>query len=322
MKIGLTLGKYAPLHKGHEHVIRIALREMDHVIVMIYNCPETTPIPLPVRSTWIRELFPFVEVLEAPDGPTVVGDTPAIRKLNEDYILRRVAHRGITHFYSSEFYGRHVSQVDPERIHFPVSGTAIRSDPYVHRHFLSPRVYRDLIQKVVFLGAPSTGKTTLAQALAQRFNTTWMPEYGREYWDAQQVNRRLTPAQLVHIAEEHLRREEEMTLEANRFLFIDTNALTTYLFARYYHGHALPRLQELADLAASRCEHVFLCGDDIPYQNSWDRSGEVNRATLQQQTLAELLRRRIDHHRLPPSHEARVQRVAKVLHPAPFRIST
>ncbi len=45
---------------------------------------------------------------------------------------------------------------------------------------LKPRVYRDLITNVVFMGAPSTGKTTLVKALAEQFNTVWMHEYGRD----------------------------------------------------------------------------------------------------------------------------------------------
>ena len=38
---GLTLGKFAPLHKGHQLVIETALSEMDEVVVIIYDCLET-----------------------------------------------------------------------------------------------------------------------------------------------------------------------------------------------------------------------------------------------------------------------------------------
>ncbi len=46
-RVGLTLGKYAPLHQGHQLVIETALAEMDRLIVIIYDCPEITPIALP-----------------------------------------------------------------------------------------------------------------------------------------------------------------------------------------------------------------------------------------------------------------------------------
>jgi cytidyltransferase-like protein len=37
IKRGLTLGKYAPLHKGHQLVIETAFSLMDEVVVMIYD---------------------------------------------------------------------------------------------------------------------------------------------------------------------------------------------------------------------------------------------------------------------------------------------
>src|SRR5829696_9000205 len=170
LKRGLTLGKFAPLHRGHQLLIETALAEMDEVVVIIYDCPETTTVPLNVRANWIRKLYPRVQVIEAWDGPVEVGDTPQIKRWHEDYVLQRLKLRGITHFYSSEFYGEHMSLalgavnrlVDRGREQLPVSGTEIRQDPFAFRQYLDPLVYRDLIVNAVFLGAPSTGKTTLA----------------------------------------------------------------------------------------------------------------------------------------------------------------
>jgi phosphopantetheine adenylyltransferase len=108
-RVGLTLGKYAPLHRGHQLVIDTALAEMKHVIVVIYDCPEVTSVPLPVRAAWIRRLYPPVEVIEVWDGPLQVGDTPEIMRMHEEYILGLLAGRRVTYFYSSEFYGAHMS---------------------------------------------------------------------------------------------------------------------------------------------------------------------------------------------------------------------
>ena len=69
MKTGLVLGKFAPLHKGHQLLIETALEENDHVIVLIYHAPDATSVPLPVRSQWIRDLYPTVQLIEAWDGP-------------------------------------------------------------------------------------------------------------------------------------------------------------------------------------------------------------------------------------------------------------
>lgn len=317
MKVGLTIGKFSPLHKGHQHIIETALSEMDHVIVMIYACPETTNCPLAVRSQWIRDLYPEVEVIEAPDGPTMMGDTPEIQKIHKEYILRALKGRKISHFYNSEFNGKHLSKalraknriVEMKKDKFPISGTAVRDDLYGCRQFLSPRVYRDHIVNVVFLGAPSTGKTTLAEELAQEFNTVWMPEYGREYWDEHQINRLQTLAQLVEIAEVHREREDKALLDANRCLFTDTNAITTYMFSMYYHNNAHPRLCKLAKEAEDRYDLTFVCGDEIPYYDTWDRSGKTKRADFQKQIIADLKQRGVEFTVLTGTVDERIETV-------------
>ncbi len=48
---GLTLGKFAPLHKGHQLVIETALAEMDEVISIIYDAPKTTSVFLRYEPT-------------------------------------------------------------------------------------------------------------------------------------------------------------------------------------------------------------------------------------------------------------------------------
>ena len=188
--------------------------------------------------------------------------------------------------------------VDPLRATIPISATQIRASLFEHRQFLSPRVYRDLVTHVVFLGAPCTGKTTIAQAMAERLGTVWVSEYGREYWERHQVDRRLTMDQLVEIAIGHREREDERLMQANRYLFIDTDATTTLQFSKYYHESARAELVHLADQTRDRYDVFFLCEPDIPYHDTWDRSGEVSRDQMQRRIEPDLLARRIPFHRL------------------------
>jgi NadR type nicotinamide-nucleotide adenylyltransferase len=325
MKTGLVLGKFAPLHKGHESMIRLACEETDRVLVLVYDSPEATDIPLSVRARWIRTLFPQAEVLEGWDGPSDIGDTPEIKRKQEAYVSNMLRGERVTHFYSSEFYGEHMSlalgavdrRVDPKREKVPVSATMIRQSPYANRKFVDPVVYEDLIAKAAFLGAPSTGKSTLVAALGEAYRTAFMPEFGRAYWEAHQVDRRLTPEQLVELAEGHLERERRLVYEADRYLFVDTNAITTYMFSMDYHGTAHPRLLELAREAQSRYDLVFVCGDDIPYDDTWDRSGEMARGVFQKKILADLQERKLPYFLLEGTLEERMNKVKSVL--AKFR---
>ncbi len=319
-RVGLTLGKFAPLHKGHQYLIETALREVDELLVVVY-ASDLTDIPLSTRAGWIRALHPTVTVLEAPDGPQETGDDPEIQHRHDVYLANLLTGRGVTDFYSSETYGEPTARalgarnhlVDPARTHIPIRATQIREDPYAARAFLDPLVYKDLIRKVVFLGAPSTGKSTLAQSLALRHDTAFMPEYGREYWETHQQDRRLSPEQLVEIGRRHLEREEALLLSARNILFVDTNAITTFVFALDYHGSALPGLEELARQAESRYDLVFLCGDDIPYDDTWDRSGDVKRHEFQQQVIEDLETRGLRYTLLEGSLAARIDQVERVL---------
>lgn len=319
-KIGLTLGKFAPLHKGHEFLIQTALSEVDELYVLIYDT-DLISVPLQVRADWIKELFPTVKIIEAWDGPEGYGDTPEIKKVQEDYILKRLGTVKITHFYSSEFYGDHVSKalgaidrrVDEARDTIPVSGTALRENTYELRKYLSDTVYRDLIVRVCFLGAPSTGKSTLAKKMSDLYDTECMPEYGAEFWLENQVERRITIDQFELIAPEHHRREDNLVLESNRYLFCDTCAITTYMFAKDYHGAAGPSLVRYAKAAEKRYDIFFLCDTDIPYHNTWERSGDQKRKWFQNQIIGDLKERKIPFIRLSGTLEERVQKVQNVL---------
>lgn len=321
MVIGLTLGKYAPLTKGHMYVFDEALKQCDKLIVLVYDAPSTTNIPLYKRANWIRMLYPQIEVIEGHNSPEVVGNTNGIKLLHEHYVKYKVPCKNINKFFSSEFYGKHMSDflgcenivVDRDRNVIPISSTMVRSNPLKYKKFVDPIVYRDLIKNVVFVGAPSTGKTTLCSLLANEYNTVWQPEYGREYWAKNQIDRRLTIEQLVEIAKGHIEREEESLQHSNKFLFTDTNAITTYLFSKYYHGRVHLDLKLLAMKAETRYDHVFLCDTDIPYDNTWDRSGEANRQDFQSWFIDELFIRKIPFTLISGTLQQRIQSVRNIL---------
>jgi len=320
MRRGLTLGKFAPFHRGHQLLVETALTEVDELVVMVY-ATNVIDIPLQVRAGWIRDLYPMVRIIEAWDGPDSYGDTPDIRSEQEAYILKKLGGLRITHFYSSEFYGDHVSRalgavdrrIDEVRLAVPISGTALRADYFAGREYIAPRVYADLITKVCFMGAPSTGKTTLARAMADRYKTLWMPEYGAEYWLENQVDRRLTIEQFEEIAPEHNRREDALTLQSRNYLFCDTNPITTSVFAKDYHGCVGPVLARLAAEAEKRYDLFFLCDTDIPYADTWDRSGDQKRKWFQNQIVGDLAERRVPFFRVSGTVEERIDQVCEVL---------
>ena len=54
-KVGFTIGKFAPLHKGHQYLIETGLKEMDQFITIIYETDKIS-IPIEKRAEWIKTI--------------------------------------------------------------------------------------------------------------------------------------------------------------------------------------------------------------------------------------------------------------------------
>ncbi|MEM6288530.1 MAG: AAA family ATPase [Bacteroidota bacterium] len=271
---GLVVGTFAPLHRGHQLVIEAAFAACDHVTVMTWANPDYEAMPTSVRAGWVRTLYPGVEVvaIEADDAP--LDSAPdAIQQAFTEAVLPRP----VDAVFTSEAYGdplaarlgaEHV-EVDRARRQVPVSGTQIRADVHAHRAWLDPRVHAHFVQKVVFLGAESTGKSTLAQALAAELDEPYVEEVGRRLWVA--AGGDLPLDQYVTICREHVALEEEAVLKAERFVFVDTNAITTQQYAFFFFGACPEAVRAYADRCADRYDRTFVCAPDIPFDQDGTR---------------------------------------------------
>ena len=334
MSTGLVLGKFAPLHKGHQMLIEKSMAQNDHTVVLIYDCRLTTKIPLTVRARWIERLYPKAIVRKCWGAPTEVSREPEHMKLQEKFILDSLNGLKIDVFYSSEWYGDHVSKalkaknemVDQNRQTVPISSTMIRQiltndNTLSVKPFVSDVVYHDLITRILLLGAPSTGKTTLCRALASHFGTKWVPEYGREYWARNNKGRRLTTDQLDTIAATHAKKVLNATQKANRYLFVDTDASVTKRFCEYYHnGRSTANLDGLTEESRYLYDYVVVCGNEIPYDDTEDRSGETQRTNFQGQILDDLAVRRIPFGYVFGNVNDRLYNVNDLLYNLPYKI--
>ena len=65
---GLVLGKFAPLHRGHELVIRRALAECAEVVLLSWTNPELPGCSAERRERWLAARFPEAIRLVATDA--------------------------------------------------------------------------------------------------------------------------------------------------------------------------------------------------------------------------------------------------------------
>jgi NadR type nicotinamide-nucleotide adenylyltransferase len=131
------------------------------------------------------------------------------------------------------------------------------------------------VKRVCLLGAESTGKTTLAGALATRFGTVWNPEYGRPYTQfGRPAGAPWTSWEFTHIARIHCWYEDFLAGLARRVLFSDTDAFTTALFHEVYLGTPATAFPELVE----RTYDLFvICGLDVPWRHDGLREFEAQR---------------------------------------------
>lgn len=170
------------------------------------------------------------------------------------------------------------------------------------------------VGKVVFLGAESTGKSTLAELLARDYDTVAVPEIGRFIWE--EKGGKLGPDDYVEIAVRHRQAEDEARLRARRWLFVDTNALTTLLLGIQFKQVGVPPPAELLRCAAdckARYAYTFVCADDIPYEEQDVRENEAWRGRIQRLVLDDLQARGIRYTIVRGSIEERARQVRAVL---------
>jgi HTH-type transcriptional regulator, transcriptional repressor of NAD biosynthesis genes len=324
-KHGLIVGKFAPLHAGHEALIRFGLSRCETLSVWIYSRPDFAQMPSPLRRNWLREVFPahlFPNLNLLPDAPNPpLNDAPD--DIHQDYVRRVLDDWDVrpNAVFTSEAYGPSLAATlnavhvpfDPERRLSPVSGTAIRRDVHAARQFLSPLVYAHFVGRIALVGAESTGKSTLAAALAGAFGTQFVREYGRDVYERE--DGALHPEHFVEIVRGHRALEDEAIRlpGVNRFLFADTTAATTLMWSYLLTRTALSELHALADACTSRYAHTFLCLDDFGHvQDGWRSNTDV-RGVQQAFIIQDLRSRGVAYTELRGSLEKRIAAVSEVL---------
>jgi len=131
------------------------------------------------------------------------------------------------------------------------------------------------VTRICLLGAESTGKTTLARALALAYRDAWNPEYGRPYTEiGRDPEAAWTSEEFTHIARIQCWYEDCLATTASRLLFCDTDAFTTALFHEVYLGE---RADAFADLVARRYDLYLVCGLDVPWRHDGIREFEAQR---------------------------------------------
>ena len=137
---------------------------------------------------------------------------------------------------------------------------------------------------VVVTGAESTGKSSLAGQLARRFAAPLVPEFARAY--AERVQRPLIASDVAPIARGQVALEDAAIATAPGLLVLDTDLLSTLVYARHFYGAAMPGLESLV---RGREPALYLfCDIDVPWVHDPVRDAGDARLALHERFAAQL----------------------------------
>jgi NadR type nicotinamide-nucleotide adenylyltransferase len=286
---GLIIGKFYPLHAGHSHLIRTAIRQCSSVTVEVLGA-SVESVSVDTRVSWLRQEHPSASVVGAIDDAEVdYGSETAW--LEHMAVIESLLTSPVDAVFSSDAYGEEMArrlgaswvQVDPGRVVNPVSATAIRADVAATWHELPASVRATLAPRVVVTGAESTGTTTLCIALADAYGTEWIPEYGRLYTEERDggLDTEWRSDEFDIIVDRQIELEEAALRRVPRPLLIcDTDVVATAIWHERYVGHPAQRLEKRA---AEHLPALFIVtGDEIPFVQDGLRDGEHIRHQMQQ----------------------------------------
>ncbi len=276
-KRGFLLGKFMPPHAGHLSLIRAARALVDELTVLVCWLPGD-PIPGETRLQWMRALAPDCRVVGhgeiVPQAPEDSADFWPIWAA----IVAAAHPQHIDYLFAGEDYGAELArQVGGLFVPLggrvlglagdPVAGlsaSAVRADPAAHWPYLPAPVQAHYRRTICLHGAESTGKSTLAAALAKETGALIVGEYGRSHCEVHREP--LTHDDLLLIGRAQTAMIAAAAEWAGPLLIADTDALMTAAWTEMLLG---TRPTEL--MAQPKADLYLLFEPDLPWVDDGTR---------------------------------------------------
>ncbi len=237
----LIPGRFLPLHKGHLSLIDTA-RTFGKPLPMILG-----PSPdWAARTGWLAHHCPDTPPLEAPDIPDITH-TQTIAQAAAGHDVTRVigSHPAVVQI--ADHLNCAHTVLDPDRFALPIAAAAIRANPAAHWQDLAPAAAMSLQKHLILVGPESSGKSTLARKLVDKYGGPLVPEYGRPF-EEYRPKGDYRAEELIEIARTHTAHRAALAQYAGPVLIEDTDPLLTAVWAEMLLGHPLPEVEDLIEL--------------------------------------------------------------------------
>lgn len=278
MTHALLIGKFWPLHRGHQLMIDTAYAIFDEVTIIVSNKSEKHMIQsetaLYAEYGHKSNIVAYLDIIE-------IGETDKFGTCHDDAfwdawvkVFKDIA-PSATHFVSSDRYGELAASklgiewfpVDPDREVYNISATEIRGSLDENFEWLSPFMKEKLTLSVAVVGPESTGKSTLARYLSDTWDGVYVPEWGRVISEAKR--NALTSEDFDHIVIMQNLLIKKAKAIANGLVITDSENFTTYLYAKEYLNEN--NMSILREANKQKFDLVLILAPTVPYTDDGTR---------------------------------------------------
>jgi HTH-type transcriptional repressor of NAD biosynthesis genes len=253
----IIIGKFSPPHLGHLKLLETAIENTTGRVLVIVcdKVNQTVKAANRVNSLVASSIYAEVKLENIIANKIVTTVTPdnihdddsASWAARTNYIIEGTALKNevFTQVFTGEDYGEEYSKhlgfnhFRLNRNELPISATQTKLNIQQNFKNIVPEARSHYLKKICFVGAESSGKSTLAEAMAEQHDTVYVPEFGRTYWDGLLELSDVNPnskdfrsiIELTNIATSSLSRH------SGYWMFMDTNEIVTQAFFRRYLGY-------------------------------------------------------------------------------------
>lgn len=164
------------------------------------------------------------------------------------------------------------------------------------------------MKKIVLTGPESTGKSWLSGLLAGYFQTTWVPEYLREYFEP---NRAFQKEEMEIVAKRQIEIENNAFQNNFKVIFLDTNIISLKIYYEHYF-HEIPEWFHKLYKPASY-DHYLLLDTSIPWIEDAQRDSPEIRELLYQKFERELRQLSVDFTVVSGNYSERLQQAKSIV---------
>lgn len=282
--VGMYGGSFNPLHLGHVDCIIQAANMCRELYIVLSVGNNRGEINYRVRYRWLYQLTKHIGNVKI---ITLFDDAATKADYTEEYWdsdakkVKEQIGKPIDIVFCGDDYDENSfwnkCYPESEIYFFPrndISSTEIRKNPYKRWDWIPNVAKPFFVKKVLLMGGESTGKSTLTINLANRFNTNYIDEAGRDISERSGTDMLMLSEDFTEILLQHKLNEINAINNSNKVLFIDTDTLVTQFYMSFLNDPEIDRNKALSDAidAVNEYDLILFLEPDVAFVQDGDRS--------------------------------------------------